>query len=455
MRPRPTRAASARLLDGAKARHDLRETRSAADKVRRAARSAEDEAARQARLHKSRSLRIGESPEGHVTIRGQFTPAAFAGVKPILDAHLKARVEQARRDGDPRRLGRLPGRRLPRRHRRRHPRLTPRPAPPRPAAVADALRPTATATAAAAARPMPAEGRLFAPGDEIAEADGLDPKVELEPGHPRRRHRPEAGLRGPGETCEIPGIGTIPVAWIEPLLPDIHTEMLIHDAVDIRAYATRTRHRTRPVDLAVRVRDRDCTVPRCHHDISELDHIADYADTHDTSVANVHGMCNANHDDKTYRHATFQRHDTNWQLVAPRHRPRHHPTHDRPHRHPPHPLEPRPPPRPPTHPDPGDPPTLDPVMGHPDERPPHPDRQTPPQRQPGTHPLPCQHPRRRATHATRTRRVRRAQRSGRSRTCGGRLAAVPADLDLGRRLDRAVHEGQGDRGRARRPGRRW
>ncbi len=125
------------------------------------------------------------------------------------------------------------------------------------------------------------------------------------------------GYAAPGETCEIPGIGSIPVAWINQLLPEVHTEMLIHDAVDIRAYATKTRHRTRPVDLAVRVRDRDCTVPRCHRDISELDHIDDYADTHDTSVANVHGMCNANHDDKTYRHATFQRDDTTWNWWPP------------------------------------------------------------------------------------------------------------------------------------------
>ena len=93
--------------------------------------------------------------------------------------------------------------------------------------------------------------------------------------------------------------------------------MLIHDSVDIRAYATKTRHRTRPVDLSVHVRDRDCTVPRCHHDISELDHITDFADTHDTSVINVHGMCNANHDDKTYRDATFTRNDTHWNWWPP------------------------------------------------------------------------------------------------------------------------------------------
>jgi hypothetical protein len=304
-----------RLLEGAKARHDLRETRHAADKVRRAARSAEDEAARHARLHKSRGLRISESPEGHVTIRGQFTPAAFAGVKPILDAHMKARVERARRDGtrdgwDAYRADSFLD-----------------------AIASGTTTPTARSAATGVpselattskvaqrtldAEPVPDQARLFAPGDVLAQAEGLDPKINwnlviLVDGIALKR-----GWAAPGETCEIPGIGRIPVPWINQLLPEIHTEMLIHDSVDIRAYATRTRHRTRPVELAVRVRDRDCTVPRCHRDISELDHITDYADTHDTSVVNVHGMCSANHDDKTYRDATFQRDDTNWRWWPP------------------------------------------------------------------------------------------------------------------------------------------
>ena len=92
---------------------------------------------------------------------------------------------------------------------------------------------------------------------------------------------------------------------------------MIHDAVDIRAYATTTRHRTRPVDLAVRVRDRHCTVPRCHHDVSELDHIIDYAKVQQTSVEAIHGMCHHDHDDKTYRGATFTRTDTHWQHWPP------------------------------------------------------------------------------------------------------------------------------------------
>ena len=89
-----------RLLASARTNHDLRETRQAADKVRHAARSAEDEAARHARLHRSRALRIGTGRDGHVEVHGQFTPAAFASVKPILDAHLKIRLEQARTAGE-------------------------------------------------------------------------------------------------------------------------------------------------------------------------------------------------------------------------------------------------------------------------------------------------------------------------------------------------------------------
>ena len=291
-----------RLLDGAKARHDLRETRAAADKARRAARSAEDEQARQARLHQTRSLRISEGPDGHVEIRGRFTPSAYAGAKPIIDAHMKLRVEQARRDGtrdgwDAYRADAFL------------------------AAIATGATGSSDAGAvvdgAAATDPDPPEGRLFAPGHEIAEADGLDPKINwnlviLVDGIALKR-----GYAAPGETCEIPGIGPIPVAWIDALLPRVHAEMLIHDSTDIRAYATDTRHRTRPVELAVRVRDRTCTVPRCHHDISELDHITDFHLTRDTSVTNLHGMCSSDHDDKTHRHATFRRDGTNWSWWPP------------------------------------------------------------------------------------------------------------------------------------------
>ena len=183
--------------------------------------------------------------------------------------------------------------------------------------------PAATATATAHTEAPTAdteadnEGRLFVPGDDIGSADGLDPKVNwnlvvLVDGIALKR-----GYAAPGETCEIPGIGPIPVAWIDTLLPHVHTEMLIHDSVDIRAYATNTRHRTRPVELAVRVRDRDCTVPRCHRDPTEFDHRVPFADTHDTSVANGNRVCTSDHRDKTHHGSTLDRDDTHWRYWPP------------------------------------------------------------------------------------------------------------------------------------------
>ena len=301
-----------RLLEGARSRHDLRETRQQADKVRRAARSAEDEAARHARLHKTRSLRISDGPDGHVEIRGQFTPAAFAGVKPIIDAHMKRRLEQARRDGtrdgwDAYRADAF---------------LDAIAAGARDTALTRPAAPSTPAPSSAPVEPTPddetdTEGRLFSPGGDIATAEGLDPKVDwslvvLVDGIALKR-----GYTAPGETCEIPGIGSIPVSWIQRLLPQAHAELLIHDSVDIRAYATTTRHRTRPVELAVRVRDRDCVIPRCHRDPTEFDHRTPYTDTHDTSVANGNRLCTPDHRDKTHHGSTLDRNDTHWLYWPP------------------------------------------------------------------------------------------------------------------------------------------
>ncbi|MGZ4730135.1 MAG: hypothetical protein ACXWB2_20665 [Acidimicrobiales bacterium] len=172
-----------RLLDAAKTRHDLRETRTAADQVRRAARSAEDEAARHTRLHRTRSLRIGQTPDGHVEIRGQFTPAAFAAAKPVIDAHLELRLDQARRDGtrdgwDAYRADAFLAAITT---------ATPTPTTPTISAAAPSAASPAEPGPSGPASPDhdhtltdtdPAtDGRLFAPGVDLAPAHGLDPRV--------------------------------------------------------------------------------------------------------------------------------------------------------------------------------------------------------------------------------------------------------------------------------------
>ena len=204
-----------------------RPTRSAA-----AARSAEDEAARHARLHQSRALRIGEGRDGHVEIHGQFTPAAFAGGeadprRPPEGAgragpHAKAPARAGTPTGPTAFLAAIaagsttptattPG--LPGRDR---------------AGLAAAHRTGCDAPAARRTGRRPplrrpgdaSEGRLFAPGDDLGAAEGLDPKVNwnlvvLVDGIALKR-----GYAAPGETCEIPGIGPIPVTWIHRLLPE-------------------------------------------------------------------------------------------------------------------------------------------------------------------------------------------------------------------------------------------
>jgi hypothetical protein len=364
-----------RLVDKAK-RSDLFETRAAADKIKHASRSTEDDAARHARLRQGRTWRVGKSPDGHTEVKAWFVPAEYAHIKPVLDAFMKTRLADAHDRGE--RDGydayaadaalaaiRAAG---------QHLGLTARPAlgatgaaAPAPTATATATEDadqthttptsstdecgatgssgstatstTVTATGATAAGSTGsvatsstreggatgsgATGSTAATADRpfdtpaVELVDGLDPKIDwsvviLVDGIALKR-----GYAAPGETCEIPGVGTIPVSWIHQLLPTAHAEMLIHDSVDIQAYATATRHRTRPVDLGVRVRDRDCNAGPCHHPVAEIDHRVPFADTHDTSMTNLGGFCARDHRDKTHHGGHLERHDTDWHWWPP------------------------------------------------------------------------------------------------------------------------------------------
>ena len=228
-------SAERRLVEQART-HDLYETRAAADRVKQSARSFEEAAAREARLRRGRHWRTERGAEGHTEVRAAFVPADFARAKPVIDAFLKQRIDQARRAGE-----REPFERY----------------------AADAV--VAAICAAGQIPSDPTSGPSVAPDQLALPTDAPltpDPPtvdwsvVVLIDGIALRR-----GWAAPGETCEVPGIGPVSVPWVRSLLPEAQVEMLIHDSVDIRAYATSTRHRPRPVELAVRVRDRDATGP--------------------------------------------------------------------------------------------------------------------------------------------------------------------------------------------------
>ena len=74
----------------------------------------------------------------------------------------------------------------------------------------------------------------------------------------------EALKRGhmiPGETCSIPGIGPLPVAFVRQLLGDSLLELVITEGQDVRAVVTNSRHIRRALQIALEERDPDLLCP--------------------------------------------------------------------------------------------------------------------------------------------------------------------------------------------------
>ena len=110
----------------------------------------------------------------------------------------------------------------------------------------------------------------------------------------------ERGWTEPGETCEIDGIGPVPVAVARRMASDSIFKILVIDGVDV----TRVSHvgRTIPAHLrtAVEVRDRVCTIVGCEVGRHlEIDHNIPVATGGRTELANLGRICHYHHDRKT------------------------------------------------------------------------------------------------------------------------------------------------------------
>jgi hypothetical protein len=325
------------LLALAVADHDLGSTRKAADKVRHQSRSAEQEQARLERIRRGRRWNeYTDSEDGAAGVKAAFVPAEFAEAKVVLDAFTNQVFATARSAGsrDSAAAYRADGF------------LAAMAA----AGITLGITPAGmshvdvTASAATAARTdrEPILGSVdLQTGDRTHEPFPLtEPvaKVEVEVEiAPDPATEPSAsvpvpvgrvdwdvvvlvdaialqrGYAAPGETCTIPGVGDVSVPWAKQVLGDRVFEVLVHNGTDITTYATTTRHRPRPVELAVTVRDRNCIVAGCHHDRhTEYDHRDNYADTKRTDYQNLGLLCVRHHDEKTHRGARLERIDDHW-----------------------------------------------------------------------------------------------------------------------------------------------
>jgi hypothetical protein len=293
-----------RLAEGS----NLTELKHRANQVRAEAASAEEEQARFNRIRASRYLRHWTDADGAFGLQGRFDPVAGAR----LLSHLRAEADAVFHDA------RTAGQREP---------LS--------AYMADAL--ISLVTGRTGARSGRVEGQssnakepgcAAKEGTDEAGKGGSGPSARAEDRLPRWPStevvvRVDAtalrrGSVGPGEVCEIPGVGSVPVATARSLLGDAVVKLVIVDGVDVISVTHLGRHVPAHLRTALEERDRTCCVPGCSVSQGlEIDHLHDYALGGATALSNLARMCARHHDMKTYSGWRLEGGPGAWQWLAP------------------------------------------------------------------------------------------------------------------------------------------
>jgi hypothetical protein len=122
----------------------------------------------------------------------------------------------------------------------------------------------------------------------------------------------------PGEICEIPGVGPIPVAVARALSADSILSVLVTDGVDVTGVAHAGRTIPASVRRALTERDPVCVVPGCgQRDELEIDHLEPLALGGRTSLENLVRLCHWHHYLKTHQGHRLERVDGTWHWIVP------------------------------------------------------------------------------------------------------------------------------------------
>lgn len=105
------------------------------------------------------------------------------------------------------------------------------------------------------------------------------------------------GSPGPGEVCEIPGVGAVPVERARELLGEALTHVIVTDGVDVTTVCRLDRYIPPELRQALIERDRTCVVPDCDARAPlEIDHWrVDFADGGPTQLDNLARLCRPHH----------------------------------------------------------------------------------------------------------------------------------------------------------------
>jgi hypothetical protein len=109
-----------------------------------------------------------------------------------------------------------------------------------------------------------------------------------------------SGRVGEGETCEIAGVGPVPVSVVRELCEDAFVAVVLTKGTDICSVTHLGRRHTALQITAMQWRDPECTRLGCSHTVGlENDHRDDWADTHVTRVDQSDRLCRHDHKLKT------------------------------------------------------------------------------------------------------------------------------------------------------------
>jgi Domain of unknown function (DUF222)/HNH endonuclease len=219
-----------------------------------------DAEARYQKTHRERSLRHWTDQAGAFCLAGRLTPDAGAKVLGALAPFEKAAFVRARQD-------------------KRH--------EPHEAYLADALVGLASAS--------------------------LSGRDESGAGTKPRSRKPsftvlvdlQALLRGhaeSGETCEIRGVGPVPVTRLYQLAPEAFWHVLVTRGKDIRGYCAMTRYIPTMLKVALAARDSECAVAGCNHTEGlEIDHIIPVEQQGPTTYTNLERKCFHDHRENKHK----------------------------------------------------------------------------------------------------------------------------------------------------------
>jgi hypothetical protein len=112
----------------------------------------------------------------------------------------------------------------------------------------------------------------------------------------------DRGRTEPGEVCEIPGVGPIPVSVAHRLSQDAIYKALITDGTDVLSISHLGRWIPARLRTAVIEAHPECAIEGCHADRHlEIDHKIPVTEVGPTELANLQRLCHWHHDEKTTR----------------------------------------------------------------------------------------------------------------------------------------------------------